>query len=131
MAAPSSSKKRKISELRNAVPFCSQSALSSICQEIEKHGMPQQPSENNALLESDGMSRYGPLLNSVEPHLEEGPKRGSSISAKEGERVRIFYVNFLSLLAGVFYKNSAFAEYMLKLHSLRPSSISKPWRLCI
>ena len=61
MAAPSSSKKRKISELRNAVPFCSQSALSSICQEIEKHGMPQQPSENNALLESDGMSRYGAL----------------------------------------------------------------------
>ena len=63
------------------------------------------------------MSRY----NSVEPHLEEGRKRGSSISAKEGERVQIFFVNFLSLLAGVFYKNGAFAEYTLKLHNLRPT----------
>ena len=107
MAAPSSSIKRKISELRNAVPFCSQSALSSIRQEIEKHGMPQKHTrrkENKACLESEEMSRYGPLLNSVEPHLEEGRKRGSSLSAKEGERVQIFYVNFLSLLAGVFYK---------------------------
>ena len=73
--------------------------------------------ENKALLESEEMSRY----NSVAPHLEEGRKRGSSISAKEGERVQIFYVNFLSLLAGVFYKNGAFAEYTLKLHSLRPT----------
>ena len=62
------------------------------------------------------------LLESVEPHLEEGRKRGSSISAKEGERVQVFYVNFLSLLAGVFYKNGAFAEYTLKLHSLRPTA---------
>ena len=75
------------------------------------------------------MSRYGPLLKSVEPHLQEDTK--SSKSLKEGERVEIFYVNFLSLLAGVFYKNCAFAEYMLKLHSLRPSSINKPWRLCV
>ena len=74
--------------------------------------------ENKALLESEEMSRY----NSVEPHLEEGRKRGSSISAKEGERVQIFYVNVLSLLAGVFYKNGAFAEYTLKLHSLRPTA---------
>ena len=49
---------------------------------------------------------------------------------KEDERVQIFYVNFISLLAGVFYKTRAYAEYMLKLHSLRPSSINKPWRLC-
>ena len=88
MAAPSSSKKRKISELRNAVPFCSQSALnsalSSICQEIEKHGMPPKHTrqdiwkENKACLESEEMSRYGPLLKSVEPHLQEDTKSSKS-----------------------------------------------------
>ena len=130
------SKRRKISDLRNAAPYCSQSALSLICKEIEKHGLPDQKrrqdiwKENKDLLESTEMCKYGPLLQTMAAQVL--PEKQSISGALEtGSHLEIFYVNILSFLAGVFHKCGSFTDWLLKFHSLKPSSATQPWKAVV
>ena len=119
-----SSKKPKISDLRHAIPFCSQSALEAICQYIAIHGLPDKHrrqdiwKETKEFLENAEMSKYGPLLH-----------RNKGIPALNQEKV-VLHINFLSLLAGVFYKGGAFTDF-LKFHTAQPSSLEAPWRAVV
>ena len=130
------SKRRKISDLRNAVPYCSQSALSLICKEIEKHGLPDQKrrqdiwKENKDLLESTAMCKYGPLLQTMAAQVL--PEKQSISGALEtGSHLEIFYVNILPFLAGVCHKCGSFTDWLLKFHSLKPSSATQPWKAVV
>ena len=120
-----SSKKPKISDLRHAIPFCSQSALEAICQYIAIHGLPDKHrrqdiwKETKEFLENAEMSKYGPLLH-----------RNKGIPALNQEKV-VLHINFLSLLAGVFYKGGAFTDFLLKFHTAQPSSLEAPWRAVV
>lgn len=115
-------KKRRISDLRASLPFCSQSALAAICKEIDKGGLPEKHSrhaiweETNNFLEDSSMSMYGPLFQTAEATTVDNTKK------------QVLYLNFLSLLAGAFGKGGAFTDFLLHLHAKVPSSFTKPWR---
>ena len=115
-------KKRKISDLRASLPFCSQSALAAICKEIDKGGLPEKHSrhaiweETNNFLEDSSMSMYGPLFQTAEATTVDNTKK------------QVLYLNFLSLLAGAFRQGGAFTDFLLHLHAKVPSSFTKPWR---
>ena len=116
-------KARRISDLRASVPFCSASALAAICQEIEKGGLPEKHKrydiwkETKEFLEDRSMGSYGPLL-----------QQAKAITNKNTERL-ILFLNFASLLNGVFSKNGFFTDFLLQLHSKVPSSCERPWQL--
>ena len=90
-ADASSSKKRKITDLRASVPFCTQTALAAICKEIAEGGLPEQHSrfsiwnEAKQFLEDHSMSMYGPLFQS------------SQATTLNNEKVAFLFVNCLSL----------------------------------
>ena len=65
------------------------------------------------------MSRYGPFFKSAE-----------AVTAA-GTAMSFVYINFLSLLAGVFYKEGHFTDFMLQMHQANPSTLEKPWDLII
>lgn len=106
-----------------SVPFCTQSALQAICSEIEKHGLPEQHrrqdiwKEGQELLGSPEMSRYGPFF-----------KTCSAVTTA-GTMMDFLHVNFLSLLAGLFYKGGHFTDFLLQLHAAHPSTMDVPWDL--
>ena len=112
-------KKRKISDLRASIPFCSQSALAAICKEIDKGGLPEKHSrhsiwqESNNFLEDPSMSMYGPLFQTAEGTTVDNTKK------------QVLYLNFLSLLAGAFRKGGAFTDFcstcMRRCHHLSPN----------
>ena len=114
-------KKRKISELRASIPFCSQSALAAICKAIEEGGLPEKHTrfdiwkETKDFLEDGSMSMYGPLF-----------QTSQATTLKMAEQT-IVYINFLSLLSGAFSKGGAFTDFLLHFHSFKPSSYERPW----
>ena len=115
------SKKRKILDVRQEVPFCSQTALAAICQNIAEHGLPEKHSrrdiwkETEELLHNPSMEKYGPLFQTAEAETVKGPKQ------------KLLFVNFLSLLAGVFHAGGPFARWLLDLHAKHPSSYDSCW----
>ncbi|CAE7202212.1 unnamed protein product [Symbiodinium sp. CCMP2592] len=119
MAEPS--KKRKILDVRQEAPFCSQTALAAICQNIAEHGLPEKHSrrdiwkETEELLHNPSMEKYGPLFQTAEAETVKGPKQ------------KLLFVNFLSLLAGVFHAAGPFARWLLDLHAKHPSSYDSCW----
>ena len=118
-------KKRRISDLRVSIPFCSQSALEAICKEIAKNGLPDKHKridiwkETKEVLEDRTMSMYGPLLKTV------------AATTLQNSEQPILYLNFLSLLGGAFNKGGAFTDFMLKLHTAKASSITMPWKAAV
>ncbi len=118
-------KKRKISDLRFSIPFCSQSALEAICKEIAKHGLPDKHSrfdvwkETKQFLEDESMSMYGPLLKTV------------TCTTLQDTQQSVLYLNFLSLLSGAFNKGGAFTDFLLHFHAAKPSCMAKPWQACV
>ena len=116
-------KLRKLSDLRAAVPFVSQSALASILKFVTKEGVPTltQPKHvreaRTNLLESFCM--YGPLF--VE----------SSVVGLDGNCQSLLFANFLTYLQGAFNQGGAFQQYIAALHQKVPSSANKPWRLLV
>ena len=118
-------KKRKISDLRFSIPFCSQSALEAICKEIAKHGLPDKHSrfdvwkETKQFLEDESMSMYGPLLKTI------------TCTTLQGTQQPVLYLNFLSLLSGAFNKGGAFTDFFLQFHATKPSCVTRPWQACV
>ena len=116
------SKRRKISDMRAALPFCSQTALAAICTEIAKKGLPEKTSrfaiwkETKEFLDDASMSMYGPLFQSAEAATVDNAKKN------------VLFINFLSLLAGAFGKGGAFTSYLLQAHRNSPSTLDRPWR---
>ena len=118
-------KKRKISDLRFSIPFCSQSALEAICKEIAKHGLPDKHSrfdvwkETKQFLEGESMSMYGPLLKTM------------TCTTLQGTQQPVLYLNFLSLVSGAFNKGGAFTDFLLQFHATKPSCVTQPWQACV
>lgn len=116
-------KRRKINDLRFAVPFCSQSALGAICKHIAEHGLPENHTrfamwkETKEFLEDASMSMYGALFQEAKAITWQGAAQP------------LLYINFLSLLAGLFSKGGAFTDFLLQFHSSKPSSYTQPWTL--
>ena len=102
--------KRKILDVRQEVPFCSQTALAAICQNIAEHGLPEKHSrrdiwkETEELLHNPSVEKYGLLFETAQAETVTGPKQ------------KLLFVNFLSLLAGVFHAAGPFAKWLLDLH---------------
>ena len=118
-------KRRKINDMRAALPFCSQSALAAICKDIAKHGLPDKISrhaiwkEATDFLEDTSMSMYGLIFQSAEA------------TAVDNTKKQVTFVNFMSLLAGAFGKGGAFTDYLLQAHQRAPSSATRPWRCVV
>lgn len=116
------SKRRKISDLRSSLPFCSQTALAAICKEIESGGLPENLSryaiwkETKDFLEDSSMTMYGPFFKHAE------------VTTVDNTKKETIYINFLSLLSGTFHKAGAFTDFLLQLHAVTPSSVERPWR---
>ena len=113
--------------MRNAVPYCSQSALSLICKEIEKHGLPDQKrrqdiwKENKDLLESTAMCKYGPLLQTM-----------AAQAARKAEHIRCFGDRLT--LGDLLCEYSALLGWCVPqmwFHSLKPSSATQPWKAVV
>ncbi len=108
-------KRRKINDLRFSVPLCSQGALGAIRKQIANHGLP----ENH--------KRFA-MWKETKEFLED-----ASMSKKQkpitwqGAAQTVLYINFLSLLAGVFSKGGAFTDIFLQFHASRPSRYCQPW----
>lgn len=121
-ADASSSKKRKITDLRASVPFCTQTALAAICKEIAEGGLPEQHSrfsiwnEAKQFLEDHSMSMYGPLFQSVQA------------TTLNNEKVAFLFINCLSLLSGIFNQAGEFTDFLLDKHARQPSSLAAPWQ---
>ena len=119
------SKKRRISDLRFSIPFCSQTALEAICKEIANSGLPDKHTrfdiwkETKQFLEDESMSMYGPLL-----------KRATATTLEDTKQP-VLYLNFLSLLSGAFNKGGAFTDFFLKFHAAKPSSITMPYKAVV
>ena len=121
----SDAKRRKISDLRAVLPFCSQTALAAICKEIERGGLPENVSrfaiwkETKDFLEDPSMTMYGNFFKNAE------------VTTVDNTKKQIIYINFLSLLSGTFHKGGAFTDFLLQLHSMTPSSLDRPWKCVI
>ena len=125
MEGAPASKKRKITDLRAGLPFCSQSALAAICKEIAKNGLPEKHTrhamwkETKEFLEDPVMSMYGPFF------------QKAMATTVCNDKQEVLFVNFLSLLAGTFHKNGAFTDFLLQAHGQKPSSMAGPWRCVV
>ncbi|CAE7741671.1 unnamed protein product [Symbiodinium sp. CCMP2592] len=114
-------KKRKILDVRQSVPFCSQTALAAICKNIAEHGLPDKHSrrdiwqETEELLHNSSMQKYGSLFLTAEAETVKGGQQ------------KLLFVNFLSLLAGVFHAAGPFGMWLLDFHERHPSSYESPW----
>lgn len=113
----------KLHDLRRSVPYVSKSALEAILARVAEEGLPERRTTKAMLAavraELAHWCAYGELLMT------------SKVVDLEGMEQDMLHVNFHSLLHGAYKQGGSFTELLNACHSRCPSSLERPWSLCV
>jgi hypothetical protein len=116
-------KLRKLNAMRRKLPHMTASAMSSLLEEVEQHGIPELHSRKQlaeaTASEISAHNGYGPMLSK------------SILVDKQGAKAELLMINPLTLLQAAFGQGGSYTELVMDTLRRHPSSPDHPWSLAV